>query len=400
MMKSSGLYDSWRVNVNLVPQDITTDSNNNIYIVGYDISWDRSLTLLKYESSGTLLWNKHFEDFIIYSPKIKTDSNNNLYLVCSFRNKTSQSYSTRSTLVKFNSSGDVQWQQIWDREEVNYISDIAIDPENYINIYGTWKSSDYSQGNIFIMKYNSSGALLWHHILEESNTLYSGWCLEIGSDNNYIVSGYSHNNSSIYWLRSYNISGDLQWTINTQFESFGLLALDSSDDVISLSLTWDNITHESKLLLVKYSKSGNLIWDYEFQSKFTNLFHYPGIPVSMIYQYGLTIDSYDNIYITWEIEIPDNAYKTDVLIVKVNKTGNYEDYLTWGGLESEDFMGIDVDSNTNVYLLTLNYLIKNPVSNNKSLYRTMLWFFFIFLFVVCCVLSLISVYVIIRQKIP
>ena len=397
-MKSSGLYDSWRVNVDLIPQEITTDSNNSIYIVGYDISWDRSLTLLKYESSGKLLWSKHFEDFIIYSPKIRTDSKNNLYLVCSFRNKTSLSYSTRSTLVKFNSSGDLQWQQIWEREEVNYISDIAIDSENYINIYGTWESYDYSQVKIFIMRYNSSGTQLWYYFLDESITLAGGSCLEIDSDNNYIVSGRSYDNRSIYWLRLYNISGDLQWTINTQFESFGLLALDSSDDVISLSLTWDNITYERKLLLVKYSKSGNLIWDYEFQSKFTNLFHYPGIPVPMIYKYGLTIDSHDNIYITWEIEIPDNAYKTDVLMIKINKSGNYGDYLTWGGLENDNFMGIDVDSNSNIFLLTLYYLIKNPVSNNKSLYRTMLLFFIIFLFGVCCVLSLISIYVILRRR--
>ncbi|KKL62666.1 hypothetical protein LCGC14_2182890, partial [marine sediment metagenome] len=88
----------------------------------------------------------------------------------------------------------------------------------------------------------------------------------------------------------------------------------------------------------------------------------------------------------------------DVLMIKINKSGNYGDYLTWGGLENDNFMGIDVDSNSNIFLLTLYYLIKNPVSNNKSLYRTMLWFFYIFLFGVCFVLSLISIYVILRRR--
>lgn len=395
-IKTNGLNEDWSRSIDCIGQYVTIDSSNCIYVVGFDVSWDSSLKLLKYDSSGVLLFNKHFEGFYINSPKIKTDSNNNLYLASSYKNQTSQ---WKKILVKFNSSGDLQWQQVWESEDIENISDIAIDSEDNIYIYGFWVSNNHTNHNIFIIKFNSSGSQLWYHILEESSTYINAFDIEIDSDNNCVVSGSSIYNQSTgwYWLRCYNISGGLQWTITRQFASFPLFALDSLDNAISIALTIDMITYDRHLVLVKYDNSGNSAWNHTFESKFTDLFYEP-VPTPMIYQFDLTLDSFDNIYIAWNIEIPNDLYTTDILMIKINKSGDFEWYLTWGGSDYDCSIEIDTDSNGNIYLLTDQYLIRNPISNGKSLYRTNIWNFYLTLFGICCFISVISLYFILKQR--
>ena len=265
-IKTNGLNESWSLHLDYIPQAITIDSNNCIYLVEDDYSIEYILKLVKYDSLGTLLWNKHYGGFHIYNPVIKTDSNNNLYLAGSYINQTSQQ---RSILFKFNSSGELQWHKIWELQNITAVSDIALDSENNIYIYGSWESSDWTMHKIFIMKYSSIGDQLWYHIFEESSTAIHGWDLEIDSDKSIIVSGSSYINKSIYWVRSYNISGELQWSINRKSESFPLLALDSLDNVISF--VWDYSNYDRHLILVKYDKIGNSVWNYTFDSIFVNV---------------------------------------------------------------------------------------------------------------------------------
>jgi len=395
-IKNSVSNESWVLSLGFIPQAITIDSNNSVYIIEDDYSYDYLLKIVKYDNLGTLLWNKQYEEFHLFNPVIKTDSNNNLYLACSYRNQTSE---WRRTLFKFNSSGEILWQQIWESANITGISDIAIDSDDNIFIYGSWESTDWTMQKIFIMKYNSTGDQLLYHVIEESNYNINGVDVEVDSYNNIIASGSSQINESIYWVKSYNASLNLQWSVISKFESFSILSLDSLDNVISLAWDRDIITYERCLLLVKYNKSGNLLWNYTFESQFVNLLWQP-IPRSMKYEFDLALDSFDNIYIAWDIEIPNDLYSTDILLIKINSSGSFEWYLTWGGFYCEQSLSINLDSKDNIYLLSEHYLVKNPRSNNKSFYRTNIRNLLLTLLGIFCIVSLVSLYfIIIKPKI-
>ena len=380
------MSQSWRIPLDYIGQDIAFDSNNCIYVAGYDYSYNNSLKLMKYNSSGVQLWKKELEGFSKRNPMIKVDLNNNLYLVG--WNLTDWNV----TIFKFNSSGDLQWKKICEDDNVISINDIAIDLEDHIYIYGSYESD-----NLFIIKYNKSGSQLWFHEFGKIGISDYGSSILIDSNNNIILSGGSYNDSLIYWLRSYNISRELQWSITREFESFPLLGLDSSDNVISIAV--DYINYDGQLDLVKFDNSGNSIWNYTLESRFLDLLPHGGPPVPMKYQFDLTLDSSDNIYIGWDIEIPNDLYNADILIIKINNSGNFEWYLTWGDSTYDSLIKIGTDSNDNIYLLSDQYLIKNPANNGKSLYRTNLWNFYLILFGICCFASLISLYFIIRSRI-
>jgi len=323
----------------------------------------------------------------IDDPMIKIDSNNDLYLT---------GYITYQgiAIFKFNSSSDLQWQRIYANDNVSSIHDIAVDLEDHIYIYGSLISH-----HLFLVKYNKSGSLLWFHEFGEIG-ISSGSSILIDTDKNIIISGISVNYSSIYWLRSYNISRDLQWSITRERESFPFLELDSSNNVIS-------IAGNRQLDVVKFDNSGNSVWNYTLESRFLNLEPRGGPPAPMKYRFDLTLDSSDNIYIGWGIEIPNDSYKTDVLIIKINNSGNFEWYLTWGDSNDDFLIKIGADLNDNIYLSSGYYmlsgpcylLIKNPITNGKSLYRTNLWNLYLILFGISCLLSLTSLYFIIRARI-
>ncbi|MFX0018035.1 MAG: hypothetical protein ACFFB1_16800 [Promethearchaeota archaeon] len=380
--KPNGLNQSWSIPLGFHGQDIAFDSNNCIYILG-------SSELIKYNSSGVPLWSIELDGFSIDYPMIKIDSSNNLYLI---------GYITYQGIgiFKFNSSSELQWQSIYLDGNIDYIHDIALDSEDQIYIYGHLMSSH----NLFLMKYNRSGSLSWFHEFGEIGISNFGYGVLIDSDNNIIISGRSSNFSSIYWLRSYNISRDLQWSITRERQSFPFLELDSSNNVIS-------IAGNRQLDVVKFDNSGYSVWNYTLESQFLNLEPRGGPPAPMKYRFRLTLDSSDNFYIGWTIEIPNDSYKTDVLIVKINNSGNFEEYLTWGDYHNDFLIEIGADSNDNLYLLSGYYLlsepyyflIKNPVSNGKSLYRTNLWNLYLILFGISCLLSLTSLYFIIRARI-
>ncbi len=389
------LNDSWKVYLDCYPQDMAIDSNNNIYVVGCDRSQDCSLELLKYDSSGAQLFNKYFSDLIIDNPYIKLDSHNNLYLAGFYMNEAQQYL---GTLIKFNTSGDLEWQQILESENIRYISDLTLDSEDNIYLYCDWTSNDVQNQKILVIKFNNSGNQISNKTLEESSKYIRTGGIEIDSENNLIVSGSYYDKQYMYWIKCYSESGILKWSIESKFKTYPLFVLDSSDNIITIRVIWDNINYDTNLVLFKYNNSGALLWNYTIDSKYTDYFYNP-IPTPMIYQYALTADNSDNIYVTWDVEIPNDSYKPDILMIKLNESGKFEWYLTWGGSEADASLDIKSDLNNNIYLCSDRYLIKNPISNGKSFYRTNLWYFLISLFGVFCFISLITLYFIIKPKI-
>ncbi|MFX1268402.1 MAG: hypothetical protein ACFFAK_10625, partial [Promethearchaeota archaeon] len=154
-MKSNGVSQSWSILLNHIGQNIAFDSNNCIYVVGYDYSSNNSIKFMKYNSSGVQLWKKELEGFYRFDLMMKSDLNNNLYLAGYYRNLT---IDWKAAIFKFNSSGDLQWQRIYANDNISSINDIAIDSEDHIYLYGSLESD-----NLFVMKYNKSGNLLWNH---------------------------------------------------------------------------------------------------------------------------------------------------------------------------------------------------------------------------------------------
>jgi hypothetical protein len=380
-IKINGLDESWSLSFDFFGLDMIIDLNNCVYVMaaenqssGFGYWYYGDLLILKYNSTGDQLWSFNLEGLRLEYSTIAVDSKSNLYLASMYDNHT---IVPNMILLKFNSSGDLEWQKTLDGGHNGDIVDIDVDSEDNIYIYGTSDLAEAFKFDLFIAKYNSSGDQQWFYLYGESEGDYEGGDMEIDSTNNIIISGfYFLPGYRSNWIRCYNQSGDLKWEMNSEQGGYYSLTVDSLDNVI----------FGRRSYIVKCDKLGNLIWSLQHQIEF-------------YWQIYIEFDSFENLYVATVISIPEDHHKYDLYVVKINSSGNFEWYLTWGGSENEDLIAIDIDSNDNIYLLSDHFLIKDPENNGKSLTNEKLWKFYIIVFCICAFLSVIALTLIVKRRV-
>lgn len=269
---------------------VIMDSAENIYVTGYyseySSSYYRDIALIKYNSSGGLVWNKTWgiggED-IGYD--IALDSNNSIYVVgCRGGDM---------VLVKFNSTGDEQWYETWDRGGIDVGYSIYIDVLNDIYVVGyTDDISGSGKSDIVLVKYSAGGGA------PDKEDTWGGADIDIG-----------------YSVVVDDLSGDIYVTGYTR--SYGA----GNDDFI----------------LLKFDRAFNVRWDETWGSSDRDR------------GYDIDIDSSGIIYVLG-VTYSYGAGLADMCLVKFNITGTELWYGVWGGENNEFGESIFIDSDDNVYL--------------------------------------------------
>jgi len=386
-IKTAALEEGWEIQLDTFGKELVIDSNNCIYVMSsehyhcaFGCRYYGDVIIMRYNSLGDQLWSVRLEGLWPEYSGVVVDSVHNLYLTSLLSNNT---LNNTVVLIKFNSSGAFQWQQTFTIGDNGHLTDIAIDSADNIYLYGTSDSYEEFRFDMFIVKYNSLGEQLWFRIYGENNTDYYTFDIEIDSHDNIIISG--HNSQVInqtyqhyWWLKCYNQSGDLKWNISRKDTRFYTFSLDSSNNIISFKYTHN---------ILKFNDVGSLLW--KWKSKVS----YRGVPY-------IAFDSFDDIYVATTKSIPEDHDNTDLYLFKLNSSGKFKWYLTWGGSDDDTVRAIDIDINNNIYLLSNHVLIKNPINNGKSLTNENLWNFYITVLIICLAISGISLYLIIRRKIP
>ncbi|MBY9006965.1 MAG: hypothetical protein KGD63_09410 [Candidatus Lokiarchaeota archaeon] len=327
-------------------RDITSDHLGNIYITGYsNYTYPNNRTYtntLKYNSSGDIQWNRTWGE--IYSGQgeaITSDNLGNVYITGWIdKNTTAQS---DIFLLKYNSSGHLKINRTWGGESGDYGVGIVLD--NSSNIYIAGYTFSYGNGlrDICLIKYNSSGYLQWNKtwggVYDDGSRDVS-----IDSEENIYIIGYTNYVSNTWdvCLLKYNSSGYLQW--NKTWEGISQLLemaicidyldniyITGSDDYVGLSY--------AEPYLLKFNSTGNLKWNmsWAFESEYD--------------PYDIALDSMGDIYIISE----DQRYPSiGIMVTKYNSSGEliwidryydsldeYENYRSWG---------ITIDEIDNIYI--------------------------------------------------
>jgi parallel beta-helix repeat protein len=263
---------------------IAVDSLDNIYITGSKwggISGD-DLVLIKYDSIGNQVWNTTWDDNAYEEGHdIIIDSSNNIYIAGKISNDL--------LLIKFNSSGDVQWYRKWDFDSYeDWANGIAIDTLNNIYIVGRVGNDTTQDADLIIVKYDNNGTELWNRTWGGANTDVA-YAVTVDSSNDVYVTGetwsYGAGMNDILLIK-YNSSGDLLWNL-----TWGVVANDGGYDIALDSAENIIITGFSdkynNAFIIKFNQSGAEIWENYWQG----FYNYSSAR-------GIVLDSYDNIYIS------------------------------------------------------------------------------------------------------
>jgi hypothetical protein len=185
---------------------IKVDSSGNSYIVGTsNVSSLQGIQIVKYDTSGNVTWQRRLAPSsgkTASGSGVGVDSSGNVYVFGQSNNVTNQDL----LLAKYNSSGTLQWQKRL-YTSGGYTSSargLAVDSDG--NSYFCGYSNAYPYTSI-VAKYDTSGSLQWQRTVTEVNGVQAQAVVVDSSSNVYFLCGIDFDHVIIKW----NSSGTVQW---------------------------------------------------------------------------------------------------------------------------------------------------------------------------------------------
>lgn len=183
----------------VAPQGMGVDSSNNIYVAGYTSSASPfKAPLVKYNSSGTLQWQRELSfasGVILYTATL--DPSDNVY-GCG-------ELGSGGLIVKYNSSGTLQYQRALSGNGCFTYKAVATNNNLYTNGWAVIGGVYYG----LVCKFDSSGNTVWTKTLGDGNNVY-GYSIALDASEN-VYAAYETSSPSAILIAKYNSSGTLQW---------------------------------------------------------------------------------------------------------------------------------------------------------------------------------------------
>ena len=146
---------------------VSVGLTGDIYVAGYTQSFgtgNGDVLLIKYNKDGKLIWSKTWGGHgISKAQHMELDSNENIYIAGS----TSQ----KSLILKFDKDGNLLWSKTWSGDSPIHANAIALDSLGNSYVTGSTQSyvveprlfgdPDTTPMDIFLLKYSKDGELLW-----------------------------------------------------------------------------------------------------------------------------------------------------------------------------------------------------------------------------------------------
>lgn len=336
---------------------IGLDSLNNTYITGLANSMSNSweVSLLKYDSSGQLQWDRTWGRGGLLrdvGEAIQISSTNDIYVAGYTENV--HAGERDMFLLKYNNTGDLQWYDVWGGSGYETCYGIAIDTNNNIFVAGHTESWIAEGSAMFLLKYNTSGGLEWNRtwgggiqdgamgiVVDSSDNIYLGGTIDFD------MCLVKFDNAGVWqWNRSGNILG-VRYCKG--------ITIDSLDNIylIGEGITSDGISFISASCLFKYDKFGSLQWSRARNAT-------TGSSSQQLIN-GMSLDSSNNIYLA------KRTTDDNMEIEKFNNSGNKKWNYVFGGSGEDSCNGIVIDTRNNIYIVgTLNYesyiakFVENP----------------------------------------
>lgn len=319
---------------------VAVDSSGNVYITGQtQTGTEYDSILAKYTSTGILVWQVKLAAASVSEQGycIAVDSSSNIYI-----GGGGASSAGGALLVKYDTNGNIVWQQKYETTGTCSIFGITVDSSGNIYTAGSIYANVGALGNTssgFVCKYNSSGTIQWQQIfyynVNANPVHFRG--ISLDSSANIYVAGETNND---FLIAKLNSSGTVQWkrsiNITTQ-DNFRGITVDSSGNCYAIGYT---NTNGYDIIFAKYNTSGVLQW-------------IKALSAGTTYEYGyaICVDSTDNIYITGISATSTTLASQNIVILKYNSAGTLQWQRTLANSTGNNDAGYGIRATaTNVFI--------------------------------------------------
>uniref|UniRef100_A0A7V0Z5N3 PKD domain-containing protein n=1 Tax=candidate division WOR-3 bacterium TaxID=2052148 RepID=A0A7V0Z5N3_UNCW3 len=298
--------------------------DNSYVVVGSTNSYGaggNDVYLIKIDTLGNSVWEKTYGgsgDDAGYSVKCTSDGG---YIIAgttkSFGDEDGDIY-----LLKIDNSGNLLWQKVYGDSSVEYGYDLAITENGYV-ITGMTGSSGAGLGDVWLLKTDFNGDTIWTKTIGNAE-LDCGNSIQVTKDNGYIITGYTFasGNGDVYLIKT-DANGNILWT-----RAYGGSGFDSGDMVKqTLNNGYIIIGGDGNIYILKIDASGNPVWEKTYGSNYTD--------------HGYAVEILpDNKYVATGYVTVNTA---DVYYIIIDGKGNLIKEKTYGDYNYEYGRGIVID---------------------------------------------------------
>jgi fibronectin type 3 domain-containing protein len=239
------------------------------------------------------------------------------------------------------------FQTTWGGKGIEVGQSVALDSQGEIYVTGYTNSFTSSGVHVFLLKLDRSGVILWQRIWEGSGGSEYGKGVGVDSLGNIYVTGYTDsfgNGENDVFLLKWNSSGALLWqrTWTSPGENLGLgLAVNASNNIYVTGYSTITPSGTPKVILLNFDANGNLLWQREWGGNGTD----EGESVA--------IDAVGGVYVTgFTSSVPGlvGAVNNNVLLLKFNSTGNLSWQRVVNGTRDDEGYAVTTDLQNNAYV--------------------------------------------------
>jgi hypothetical protein len=248
-------------------------------------------TIVKTDDFGNVEWSYNYRVNTAFQSIVKTFDNcyiasGNLYITGGLK---------KIITIKVDALGNLIWYKVYggiDTEDEKSYSICETSDSNYL-ISGYTTSYGYGSSDIYLLKIDSDGNVIWGRAIGEEGTDYGNGVKQI-NDGNYIVAGFTEKSGmdkEIYLIK-FDQNGDTIWTrtyggINYDVANNFIQTTDGGFAIIGTTNSFAP-GGQADLILVKTDSNGVVQWAKTFGGEFVEV----GAEVTELQDHGFLLVGY------------------------------------------------------------------------------------------------------------
>ena len=296
------------------------------------------LLLAKYSSSGTVQWQKTLggsnSDYGQRSVAVAPDGS--VYACGSTRSAGAGSFDL--LLAKFSSSGTVQWQKTLGGSRDDYGQSVAVAPDGSVYVCGHAYSAGVGECDFLLVKFSSSGTVQWQKTLGGGKGDY-GKSVAVAPDGSVYICGFTYSAGAgdyDFFLAKFSSSGTVQW--------YKTLGVSGDDEGYSVAVAPDGSvyicgnTSSYDFFLAKFSSSGTVQW----QKKIDDNYSGSGRSVAVAPD--------GSVYVCGKTYLSGAGRRDDLLLAKFSSSGTVQWQKILYGSRDDDGYSVAVAPDGSIYV--------------------------------------------------
>ncbi|MBK7142929.1 MAG: T9SS type A sorting domain-containing protein [bacterium] len=245
-------------------------------------------------------------------------------------------------IIRLDSLGDTLWAKTAGGTGTDYGRDLQVTADNGFLCVGSTTSSGAGGGDLLLVKYNQYGDQLWSKTIG-GTAADEGWSIRATSDSNYIICGTTSSTGAGYadlWLVKVDESGNLLWskTFGGVGGESGMAVRETWDGYVAIGSTGSFGTGYSSIYMVKTSFDGDSLWAISLGGSRADY----GYSLEITPEFGLLVVGATNSY---------GLGYNDAYVIKTTAGGTVEWERTFGGTRDDRAYAVSYTADGN-YVIT------------------------------------------------